>query len=103
MVTKHNKPQLRLLNFKIGSIDKYGYLLKKHTELACCAKNVELVIVPQLLKIHDYSTTIYKKNPKMKVNPLVRFKFCISFNACTGLSQFVPEVHFKNQPKEFRL
>ena len=60
MVTKHNKPQFKLLNFKIGSIDK-GYLLKKHTELACFAKNVELVIVPQLLKIHDYSTTIYNK------------------------------------------
>jgi len=59
MVTKHNKPHFKLLNFKIGSIDKFGYLLKKHTELACCAKNVELVIVPQLLMIHDYFTTIY--------------------------------------------
>jgi len=44
MVTTHNKPQFKLLNFKIGCIDKFGYLLKKHTELACCAKNVELVI-----------------------------------------------------------
>jgi len=28
--------------------------------LACCAKNVGLVIVPKLPKIHDYSTTIKK-------------------------------------------
>jgi len=63
MVTKHNKPQFKLLTFKIGSVAKFGYLLKKHTESACCAKNVGLAIVPQLLKIHDYSTI--KKNPKM--------------------------------------
>jgi len=59
-ITKHNKPQFKLLAFKIVSADKFGYLLKKHTELACCAKNVGLVIVPQLLKIHDYSTTTKK-------------------------------------------
>jgi len=60
MVTKHNKPQFKLLTFKIGSVAKFGYSLKKHTEPACCAKNVGLVIVPQLLEIHDYSTTTKK-------------------------------------------
>ena len=63
MVTKHNKSQFKLLTFKIGFVAKFGFLLKKHTEPACCAKNVGLVIVPKLLKIHDYSTTT--KNPKM--------------------------------------
>jgi len=70
MVTKHNKPQFKQLTFKIGSVDKFGYLLTKHTVLACCAKNAELVIVPKLLKIHDYSTTAKKipKCCKFKVN-----------------------------------
>jgi len=94
MVIKHNKPQFKILTFKIGSVDKFGYLLKKQTELVCCAKNVGLVIGPQLLKIHYYSTTTKKIQnvESFKVNPLMRFKFCTSFNPCTGLSQVVPEV-----------
>ena len=62
MAIKHNKPQFKILTFKIGSVDEFGYLLKKQTELVCCAKNVGSH-VPQLLKIHDYSTT--KKKSKM--------------------------------------
>ena len=40
----------------------------------------------------NISPSLFRKCWKFEVNPLMRFKFCVSFNPCTGLSQVVPEV-----------